>query len=141
MNFGTLVLLGFIGSACAIFGPPPRISAGPADDVSDPFARLEDRTVVPAYEFGLCQRDDDCAPRGCGAAVCSPSEEPAVCIDGAVAECFSALPPHHCGCNEGVCRWERVGPVMQCALLAAQRPTNRAIEGAGSDERYPIQND
>jgi eight-cysteine-cluster-containing protein len=133
------------GGAFGCARSAPVISAGAATPLSersdDPYARLEDRTVVPAYEFGACERDIDCAPRGCGGAVCSPEDVPAVCMTGPVAECFSEVQPSACGCVDGACRWARTAPVMQCAVVGGDRPTNRPFRGVDPPEMYPIRHD
>lgn len=143
-QIGLAVLVGVLGG-CSFFGPPPVISSGSstpaAERPGDPFARLEDRTVIPAYEFGLCDRDRDCHPTGCGGSVCSPNEEPATCSTDPVSQCFAAVPSTYCRCNEGACRWERTAPVMQCALLGADRPSNRPIRGNDDPDLYPIRHD
>lgn len=129
-------------AACGVFGPPPVVSAGiatPAEErADDPFARLEDRTAVPAFEFGVCTTDSDCAPTGCDGSICSPNDEPSICMTGPLAECFAAIPAEHCGCNEGVCRWDRTAPVLQCAVFGEDPPTNRPRTGTDPPEMYPI---
>lgn len=97
--------------------------------------------MVPAYEFGLCETSRDCRPRGCGGAVCSTNEEPAVCSADPVAECFAAIPSAYCGCFDGACRWERTAPVMQCAIVGADRPSNRPVPGNDDPDMYPIRHD
>lgn len=128
-------------AGCGLFGPPPVISSGvatpAAERADDPFARLEDRTAVPAFEFGICNSNADCAPAGCEGSICSPNDEPSICMTGPLAQCFASIPADHCGCNEGVCRWERSAPVLRCANLAGDIPSNRPRTG-NDGEMYPL---
>ena len=143
LRYTTLcALFSSVFGGCGVFGPAPVISAGAAtpaaERADDPFARLEDRTAVPAFEFGLCQTDNDCAPVGCDGSICSPNDDPSICMTGPLAQCFAAIPAEHCGCNEGACRWDRTAPVLQCALFAGDPPMNRPRTGTDPAEMYPI---
>ncbi len=97
--------------------------------------------MIPAFEFGTCSSDAECAPTGCEGSMCSPNDEPAVCVTGVLAMCFAQLPASECGCVEGYCRWARTGPVNQCAVLGADSPTNRPVRGTDPAEMFPIRND
>jgi len=131
-----------VSALVATCGPQAVVSSGSASPpADDPFGRMEQRIAAVAYEFGLCEHDADCAPRGCGGAVCSTNDEPAVCNAGDVAACFATVPSQHCGCVDGACRWDRTAPVMQCSQLASERASNRPfrpVDGLG--EMYPIRN-
>ncbi len=117
------------------------VNRGPATPLAQrggasAFDGIPDRTGIAAHEFGACETDADCAPRGCEGSVCSPEEHPAVCNVSQLAMCLSTISPRECGCNEGFCRWARTPPVMQCAIIAQDQAGNRAYVGS-EPGRYP----
>ncbi|MCB9521501.1 MAG: hypothetical protein H6700_12905 [Myxococcales bacterium] len=127
-----------IAVGCA---PAPVVSSGsstPPDGPMAPFQRMNHDLAAVAFEFGLCEADADCAPRGCGGSICSPDDVPAVCEVNDVSECFARVPSAECGCVDGACRWARTAPVMQCSQLIADRPSNRPFRSTDPPEMYPI---
>ena len=111
------------------------VNRGPATPLAQrtdarAFDAIPDRTGIAAHEFGACESDADCAPRGCEGSVCSPEEHPAVCNVSQLAMCLATLSPRECGCHEGFCRWARTPPVMQCAVIAQDQAGNRAYIGS-----------
>ncbi len=124
-------------------GAEAVISAGSSTPLAvrtapGPFDGLRDRTAIPAFEYGACDSDFDCAPRGCEGAVCATIDDPAVCSVDPVSTCLARVGAQHCGCVEGVCRWARSAPVLQCARLGADPAGNRGFRGVEPDEPYPI---
>lgn len=119
-------------------GPSIVINSGPSDPDRhhDSLSMVRERTSIIGYEFGLCDSDDDCAPRACGGSVCSPNQAPAVCVNDEVAACLSRVPEGACGCNDGVCRWARSPQVMACSTLTLPENIHRPLEG-GQDGAYP----
>lgn len=97
---------------------------------------IRDRTAVVAYEVGRCESDDDCIPRGCDDAVCSPEGTELTCMTSRVGVCLAAIGRQGCLCNEGVCRWARTPRVMECAAIAVGRPGTRPFRGS-EGEAYP----
>lgn len=136
-NLGMFLVV--IGMAACAAGPGPVVNAGPSDPSwpRPPVSAQTDRTDLPAWEFGQCASDLDCAPRGCASAMCTSDETPAVCAESAVGACLATIPAARCGCVEGVCRWARSVEVMQCAHRAGPRPQTRPFEGGESRGGYP----
>lgn len=101
-----------------------------ADATSDdPFAGLRNRTAVVGYEYGSCDRDEDCVPMDCGGATCAPPGERGLCRETAVGACLAEVDPGLCGCYRGRCQWARVAPVQMCAILGDEKPMNRPVDG------------
>ena len=138
-----LATLLLAASGCSILGPSDTVvNSGvstPIDERSgaEPWDGLPERTAVVAYEFGTCESDSDCQLRACNEAVCSPAEEPAICEVTPVGECLATLNEDFCGCNDGVCRWDRRPEVFQCAAAGRVDPQTRGYEGA-ADDWYPV---
>lgn len=102
------------------------------------YARIKDRTAIVAFEYGRCETNADCAPRGCDSAVCAPAGLDATCISDQVSECLSELPSELCGCtDEGVCRWTRNNLVMECANLPLEHSQTRPYDGTPPNATYP----
>jgi len=134
------VTAALLGVACG--HPAPVVSAGDSTPAElrpdDPFARLDDRTPVAAYEFGSCTTDAQCATSLCGGATCAPVwESGGVCQTSRVQECLASVDDGQCGCVEGYCRWARSAPVMQCAQ-GDERAGTRSFRGAPARELYPV---
>lgn len=140
---GHLLVAVFTGCVAVGCGhPPPVVSAGDSTPASlrpeDPFARLDDRTPVAAYEFGSCTTDAQCAASSCGGAMCAPVwESGGVCQTSRVQACLAQVDNGQCGCVEGYCRWARSAPVMQCAQ-GDERAGTRSFRGAPERELYPV---
>lgn len=136
-----MVPLAVIG--CASGAHAPLVTAGSSEPLSerasvDPFAHLEEQTPVGAYEYGRCSTNADCAPRGCGGAMCSTDEEPAVCLHSAVSECLAQVPSTDCGCVEGVCRWARSANVLLCSIQDDAPAGTRGFRNPGIEAEYPL---
>lgn len=102
-----------------------------------PWDALPDRTHIVAYEFGRCESDADCAPRGCEGSVCSPDGFEGTCVVNEVGTCLAALDANNCACTEeGVCRWARSPEVLACHWEIVEVPESRSYEGAQGYE-YP----
>jgi len=102
------------------------------------YARIKDRTAIVAFEYGRCETNADCAPRGCDHAVCAPAGLEATCISDEVSLCLGDLPTSLCGCtDEGVCRWTRNNLVMECANLQVEKTQTRPYDGAPEQVTYP----
>lgn len=119
-------------------GPAIVVNGGPSDPAhhEDALSMVRERTSIIGYEFGTCESDFDCEPRGCNGAMCSPDIRAAVCIDDAVAACLRQVGPSACGCVDGVCRWSRTPPVLACSMITLPENQNRPFEG-GEDGMYP----
>ncbi len=101
------------------------------------YARIKDRTPLVAFEYGRCETNDDCAPRGCERSVCAPKGLASTCITDAVGECLSTVPSELCGCtDEGVCRWTRNHSTMTCAGIGAEPASSLPFAG-GEHKSYP----
>lgn len=136
------VLTASTGCVFAKESPYP-VNAGDSTPVAeredgDNYARIIDRTPIVAFEYGRCETDDDCAPRGCDNAVCSPDGYAATCISDQVSHCLAEVPRTSCGCtDEGVCRWARDMPVLQCArIYSVDGGETRSYPGS-EGEAYP----
>ena len=105
----------------------------------DPFAVLEDRSPVVAYEYGLCTTDADCVASSCGGAACTASDviDRGICVENRIAACLASLDGQGCGCIDGTCRWARNAATMQCALRETHRPGTRVAPGA-EVRPYPL---
>jgi hypothetical protein len=101
----------------------------PGATADDPFAGLRNRTAVVGYEFGVCDTDEQCVVSACGGATCAPRGEEGVCRDSSVRDCLANVDVELCGCDEGRCRWSRAPAVQMCALLGAEKPMNRPVDG------------
>lgn len=138
----TLALLVATTAGC-FFNKPPRsvVNAGASTPLeqresSNAWDGLNERSAVVAYEFGACESDADCAPRGCDGAVCSPDGFEGTCMTDPVASCLADLRGDGCGCVEGFCRWARSPQVMACSTIIAPRAGSRPYYG-GEGEAYP----
>lgn len=137
-----LILL--IAASGCIFTKESRypVNAGDSTPISereddDAYARIIDRTPIVAFEYGRCESDADCMPRGCDNAVCSPEGFASTCVTDEISACLATVPSTQCGCtDEGVCRWTRNTQVMQCARKANDVSETRAYTGA-EGESYP----
>lgn len=112
----------------------------PVDEREDgnEYVRIKDRTPIVAFEYGRCESDSDCAPRGCDSAVCAPKGLENACISDSVSACLASLPSELCGCtDEGVCRWTRNTQVMECANIELEKAQPRAYDGADENSTYP----
>lgn len=141
LPFALLLTLSVV--ACAGGARAPLVTAGAPTplserDGSDPFAWIEERTPIVAYEFGQCEQDADCAPRGCGGAMCSTDDEPAVCLHSPVSECLARVPASSCGCVEGVCRWARDANVLLCSIQDDPPAGNRGFRNDARNDEYPL---
>ena len=120
------------------------VSGGDSTPLSEradpsPYDGIEDRTAIVAYEFGRCDADSDCSLVGCGGGMCGSESEPAVCAESAVSACLARVGPGACGCVEGVCRWARTAPVLQCARYEDEPPESRGrYRGPGPYDEYPL---
>ncbi len=126
---------------CAAPAHAPVVNAGDstpaAERPADPFARVDDRTDVVAYEFGRCEFDTDCVLDACEGSMCAPRGEDAICLVTPVSDCLATVDASMCGCNEGFCRWARTAPVLICAQLGSERAGTRPFRGTDPDAWYP----
>lgn len=138
---GLIILVALSG---CVFTKESRypVNAGDSTPVSergddDAYARIIDRTPIVAFEYGRCEADSDCLPRGCDNAVCSPDGFASTCVTDEVSACLAKVPTSQCGCtDEGVCRWTRNMQVMQCARIVIEGSESRPYDG-GEGEAYP----
>lgn len=135
------ILLMGLAQGCGIRGKVvvSSRSAMPVESRENPtpYDGMVDQSAIVAYEFGLCETDLDCST---SAGFCSTAELPASDLRGPVSECLERVPAEHCACVEGACRWRRVAPTMQCAVLAEQvlGLGVRGFDGLSADEEYPV---
>lgn len=139
----TAFLLLTFASGCVFTKESPYpVNAGDSTPVSerevqDAYARITDRTAIVAFEYGRCETDADCLPRGCDNAVCAPEGIMNTCVTDTVSACLANVPTESCGCtDEGVCRWTRNNLVLQCARIATEDNDTRPY-GGGEGEAYP----
>lgn len=141
-----LALLIAAVAGCALLTSEAVVSGGDSTPIAEreapsPYDALEDRTAIVAYEFGRCSTNADCGLVGCGGAMCGSEDTASVCVESPVSLCLAQVDPGACGCVEGVCRWARNAPVLQCARYGDEPPENRGrYRGPGPYGEYPLRN-